>query len=100
MTDLLLHDDGYVLLPHWLAVNHLDSLTAYRDVVAKAGFSEVDVRDITEPGLRRYLAHMVKKVDADWAAGICDATEREVARQLLQALDYAHRFNVMCVATK
>jgi len=100
LTDLLLHREGHTVMQGWLPVNYVPSLAAYGTLVQRAGFSRVDVRDITEEGLKSYLRYMFSKVHDDWLAGVCDFASLHAALGILHKIAACHRWNVLCIASK
>jgi hypothetical protein len=100
LTDLLLNFDGHDLLPHWLHSNYVPSIAAYRNIVAQTGFRHLALTDITEAGVRSYVAHMSAQIDTDKLAGRCTDEQHATARDLLLTIDQAHEHNLICRAVK
>lgn len=98
LTDLLLHDEAQDLLPDWLPANHVPTLDAYHHTIRRAGFSTVDITDITSQGVTSYLRFMFGKVHDDWLNGLCDFARLDAALSLLYRVAVTHRYNIMCVA--
>jgi SAM-dependent methyltransferase len=100
LTDVLLHEEGHVLLPMWLRANFVPSLDAYRRLVAEAGFSRVVVIDCTEEGWRSFARHTFTVLHDSWVAGVRDFGDLQHRLRTLYRIAASCRYNVICFATK
>ena len=89
LSDVLLTEPGQRLLPMWLKENHVESLSQYRELFVGAGFSEVDVIDITEPGFRSFFRWNVADSHESWIAERCSFVQLQ--RQLCDLYRLAAR---------
>jgi ubiquinone/menaquinone biosynthesis C-methylase UbiE len=100
MTDVLLHEDGHDLLPLWPRSNFIRHLCDYQSLVCDAGFSRVEVLDITEPGLNSFVRNKFAALHDDWLSGKSDFLTLQYALCTMYRLAAACKFNLICLAIK
>lgn len=100
LTDVLLHEEGHALLPLWRRSNYVPSLGAYEAVVRAAGFSHVQVIDITEEGWRSFARCSVARLHESWMANRCGFNELQDELRTIYSIQVALKSNCVCVAEK
>lgn len=100
LTDILLHENGHDLLPWWLRSNFVPSLSDYAALVKEAGFSDVDVIDITEQGWMSYARHRFSMLHNSWLSGESDFGALQTRLAWMYRLAAAQKYNLLCFAKK
>jgi MPBQ/MSBQ methyltransferase len=70
ISDLLLYETGYQLLPMFPRENRYPlTLVEYRRFLLETGFSQVEIIDITEEGCRSFWRFLFSALHNDWIEG-------------------------------
>lgn len=100
LSDILWHPRGHELMPTWLPENFVATLSEYRILFLNAGFSSVEVIDITEEGWKSYVRHQFSTVHENWMCGRCDFMDLQNNLIGLYRIESALKYNLICFATK
>lgn len=101
VSDLLLYETGYQLLPMFPRENSYPStLTEYRRLLLEIGFSQVEVVDITMEGCRRFWRFLSSKLHNDWVEGKIGFIEFQYSLFDIWRSSAGIKSNIICFAKK
>jgi SAM-dependent methyltransferase len=85
LSDVLITPLGHAGAPRWLAANRVPSPAAYAELLGRAGFTEVRVRDATLECWRRHLRHRVARAVEEFLDGNIDPRMLDTLKSRLLA---------------